>query len=171
VLTDAYVRADVPDSLELRASAAGLVLRPHAVMVDRTAAWLWGVDTFDPAEVGTVPPLEVFVLRGHKRVRRSEAHGGARDLHAGDIVEMDGVRVTVPLRTAVDLARTRELLNDDDRDAVRRLAEVGRFDLDDCIAFLGRSRNLPAKRRALERLTGCLRSSRGGQLPLTRYTS
>ncbi|HET6562774.1 MAG TPA: hypothetical protein VFG72_12925 [Marmoricola sp.] len=104
VLSDVYVPADVPDSVELRASAAALVLAPHAVMVDRTAAWLWGVDTLDPHEVGTIPPLEVFVLRGRKRVRRREAAGGERDLCSEDIVEIKDVRVTVPLRTALDLA-------------------------------------------------------------------
>jgi hypothetical protein len=104
VLTDVYVRTDVQDSTELRASAAALVLSPHAVLVDRTAAWLWGIDALDPHEVGTAPCLEVFVLRGHKRVQREEARGGERDLLAGEVVSVGGVRVTSPLRTALDLA-------------------------------------------------------------------
>lgn len=104
LLTDVYVRTDVPDTLELRARAASLVLQPQAVVVDRTAAWLWSVDTLRPPEVETVPPLEVFVLRGHTRVRRVEVLGGERDLRPDDIVEIEGVRVTTPLRTALDLA-------------------------------------------------------------------
>ncbi len=44
VLVNAYVRHDVPDSIELRAQCLGLVCGPHAVVVDRTAAWLWGID-------------------------------------------------------------------------------------------------------------------------------
>ncbi len=104
VLTDVYVSADEPDTLELRARAAALVLRAYAVMVDRTAAWLWGVDTLNPWEVASVPPLEVYVLRGRTRVRRTDVLGGERDLWPSDIVEIEGVRVTTPLRTALDLA-------------------------------------------------------------------
>ena len=44
VLVNAYVRSDVPDSIELRAQCLALVCGPHAVVVDRTAAWLWGID-------------------------------------------------------------------------------------------------------------------------------
>src|SRR3954447_15958267 len=41
VLLGAYVRADVPDSTEIRARSLALVCSPHVVVVDRTAAWLW----------------------------------------------------------------------------------------------------------------------------------
>jgi hypothetical protein len=104
VLTDVYVPADEPEALELRAHAAALVLTPYAVMVDRTAAWLWGIDTLNPREVGSVPALEVFVVRGCTRVRRTDVRGGERDLRSSDIVEIGGVQVTTPLRTALDLA-------------------------------------------------------------------
>jgi hypothetical protein len=104
VLRDVYCPAEVPDRLELRARAAALVMPPHAVLVDRTAAWLWGVDVLDPDERDTVPRLEVFVLPGHKRVARREASGGERTLLARDVVELLGVRVTSPVRTALDLA-------------------------------------------------------------------
>jgi hypothetical protein len=104
ILFEVYIRADEPDTIDLRARAASLVLPPHAVMVDRTAAWLWGVDTLSPAEIMTVPPLDIFVLRGHTRVRRDKAFGGERDLSPTEIVELEGVRVTTTLRTALDLA-------------------------------------------------------------------
>ncbi|MXI40516.1 hypothetical protein GRW07_24960, partial [Escherichia coli] len=55
-------------------------------------------------ELACIPPLEVFVLRGRKRVQRSEARGGARDLLPEDVVEVEGVLVTTPLRTALDLS-------------------------------------------------------------------
>ena len=104
ILNEVYVRADEPDTIDLRARAASLVLPPHAVMVDRTAAWLWGVDTLSPVDVSAVPPLETFVLRGHTRVRRDEAFGGERDLRITEIVEIRGILVTAILRTALDLA-------------------------------------------------------------------
>ncbi len=44
VLSDVYVATCVKDSLDLRASAAALVMPDHAVVVDRSAAWLHDVD-------------------------------------------------------------------------------------------------------------------------------
>jgi hypothetical protein len=103
-LTEVYVPAQVPDTIELRARAASLVLPRHAVMVDGTAAWLWGIDLVSRPGTMTVSLLEIFVLRGHTRVRRNEASGGERDLLPREVVEIEGVRVTTPLRTALDLA-------------------------------------------------------------------
>jgi hypothetical protein len=54
--------------------------------------------------VGSVPALDVYVVRGHGRVRRAEVRGGERDLWPSDFVKIEGVRVTTPLRTALDLA-------------------------------------------------------------------
>lgn len=104
VLTDVYVVRDAPDSLELRARAAALVVSEHAVVVDRSAAWLWGVDLLRASELDACPRLETYVLRGHKRVTRREAGGGERDLAPGDITTLAGVRLTTPARTCLDLA-------------------------------------------------------------------
>jgi hypothetical protein len=104
VLRNVYVRADQPDSPELRARAAHLVLSPVAVACDRTAAWLWGVDTFEYRELEVIPPVESCVLRGHNRTRRPEVSGRVRDLAPSDVVLIDGVACTSPLRTALDLA-------------------------------------------------------------------
>jgi hypothetical protein len=103
VLTGAYVRCDVPDNLQMRARAAALVLSPFSVVCDRTAAWLLGVDVLDYHELDVLPPLETYVLRGHTRTRRSECSGGTRDLLPEDVFEMEGLIVTTPLRTALDL--------------------------------------------------------------------
>jgi hypothetical protein len=103
VLREVYVRSDLPDTIELRASALALVAPPHAVICDRTAAWLWGVDTLRPWELEILPRLEAFVLSGRTRIRRPQAGGGERDLCADDIVMIGGVRVTSPVRTSLDL--------------------------------------------------------------------
>jgi len=104
VLTDVYVASTVPDTVETRAEATALVLDAHAVLVDRTAAWLWGVDCLSADEsTGPPPRLEVFVLRGHKRVIRSQAGGGERDLASRDVCRIGRVQVTTPLRTSLDL--------------------------------------------------------------------
>lgn len=43
MLRNVYVRADVPDTIELRAAAASLV-HPFGIISDRFAAWIHGVD-------------------------------------------------------------------------------------------------------------------------------
>jgi very-short-patch-repair endonuclease len=98
-----YVRADLQLSVEERARAAALVISAHAVVCDRTAAWIWGVDCFQFRELDVIPPLEVRTLRGHRACDRSQIRGGQRDLRDRDWVRVSGVRVTTPLRTAMDL--------------------------------------------------------------------
>lgn len=104
LFTGVYVRSDVPDSTVLRARAARLVMSPHSVLCDRTAAWIHGLDVYRYAELETLPPLESYVLRGHDPTDRRECHGGTRDLLPVDWEVIGGIRVTTPLRTAVDLA-------------------------------------------------------------------
>lgn len=104
VLVNAYVRSDVPDTIELRARCLALVCSPHAVVVDRTAAWLWGIDVRDDWHAARPPVLDVFVRRGRKRVVRAEALGGERDLAEQDVRRVAGICVTTPVRTAIDLA-------------------------------------------------------------------
>jgi len=103
VLRGVYVRDDIELSALVRAQAAALVISPHAVVCDRTAAWVHGVDTFRYAELDIVPPLETFVLRGHRATDRPECDGGSRDLRPSDWTIIGGVRVTTPIRTALDL--------------------------------------------------------------------
>lgn len=104
VLTNLYIPWDHPDSLETRAQAAGLVLADHAVAVDRTAAWIWGVDARSPWQLDLPPEVEFFVLRGNTRIRRPEVRSGERDLLPSDITSVEGIAVTVPVRTSLDLA-------------------------------------------------------------------
>jgi len=103
-LRGVYVKADMPNTLENRCAAARLVVNPTAVVCDRTAAWILGVDVLDYDELESLPPLETYVLRGRNRTRRSECNGGVRDLRRDDWVGIGGLRVTTPLRTALDLA-------------------------------------------------------------------
>jgi hypothetical protein len=104
VLNGVFVDASLADTIELRCRAAAMVMTPAAVLCDRTAAWLHGIDTLLFRELELLPPLEVFVLRGHQRVLRPEVMGGERDLAARDIMEIHGIKVTTQLRTALDLA-------------------------------------------------------------------
>ncbi|MEQ6899615.1 DUF559 domain-containing protein [Nocardioides sp. YIM 152588] len=98
-----YVRTDLADSVELRAQVVALAASPHHVAVDRTAAWLHGVDALTYAEHDLLPPVETCALRGHHPTERSEARGRTRDLLPSDVVDVFGVLTTTPLRTALDL--------------------------------------------------------------------
>jgi Protein of unknown function (DUF559) len=104
VFTGVYVRAELPDSTELRARAAGLVMNGHSVLCDRTAAWIHGISVLRYAELDVIPPLETYVLRGHDPTDRHNCHGGTRDLRPEDWQVSGGIRVTTPMRTALDLA-------------------------------------------------------------------
>ena len=76
-----------------------------AVLVDRTAAWLHGVDVHDYREQEILPLIECVVLRDRSRIERPECSGGERDLAPYDVMRVHGLRVTTPLRTALDLGR------------------------------------------------------------------
>jgi hypothetical protein len=103
VLHNVYVRSEVPDTVELRAAAAGHVLSADSVIIDRTAAWIHGVDVFVHREHEVVPAVESCALRWKARARRDGVDGRTRDLKPRDIMTISGVRVTTPLRTALDL--------------------------------------------------------------------
>jgi hypothetical protein len=104
VLTGVYTWADEADTVESRCRAARLVAPDHVVLCDRTAAWIWGVDAFEWHELEVLPPLETRALRGTNRLQREGCIRGARDLTPDDVVEVDGLLVTTPARTALDLA-------------------------------------------------------------------
>ena len=103
VLHGVHLRADVGLTTSIKLAAAALVISPASVACDRTAAWIWDVDVHEFRELDAVPPLETYVLRGHHRSERVGVRGGERDLLPCDWVEIDGVKVTTPLRTAMDL--------------------------------------------------------------------
>ncbi len=103
VVRGVYLRSDLALTLERKLAAVALVINPDLVACDRTAAWLWGVDAYAFRELDVVPPVETFALRGRRRSERPETRGGERDLAPGDWVVVAGVKVTTPLRTALDL--------------------------------------------------------------------
>jgi hypothetical protein len=94
---------DTPETTEMRAQAVAKVVRPHHVVTDRTAAWLHGIDVHVNAERDGVPPIETCALRGHEPTAIAGIDARTRDLHPDDVMTVHGVRVTTPLRTALDL--------------------------------------------------------------------
>jgi hypothetical protein len=108
VVRGVFVASSVRDTLGLRARALSLVVPPDAVVTDRTAAWLHGVDVLLPGEHQAVPPVQVFDRKKGGRLRRPGTLSGQRIMPDADVMTIDGVRVTTPLRTAMDLGRTRQ---------------------------------------------------------------
>lgn len=136
--TGVYVDAEVADTPETRAHAARLVMRPDMVLCDRTAAWLWGEDVFAYAELDGPMPLETYTLRGHRATGRRGCAGGSRDLKPEDWCKIEGVRVTTPLRTALDLGCN--LPRRDALAAMDALARAHGFTKHELTQLLGRYR-------------------------------
>jgi hypothetical protein len=103
VLRGVYVRATVPDTILLRVEALALVVTPHSVVCDRTAAWLHGIDVFGLGDQEVLPAVETCVYRTRNPTRLEGVDGRTRDLLPCDVMVVQGVAVTTPLRTALDL--------------------------------------------------------------------
>lgn len=104
VLHEVYAVAQAPDDVTMRTTAVALILPAGAVVVDRTAAWLHGVDILPRTSLTQAPPLDV-VHTTDTRMRRPETDGRRRGLLASDVVTVEGVPVTTAVRTALDLGR------------------------------------------------------------------
>jgi hypothetical protein len=152
VVRGVFVRQDVPDSFDLRLEAVALVLAPEHVVCDRAAAWLHGVDVFGLAEHAVLPRVEACALTSRRASKAAAVRGRSRALLPHDIDELGGVRVTTPLRTALDLA-----CNLERRDALaaldmfRREHGVGSAELEPELPRFRRRRGV-IQARALVRL-------------------
>lgn len=105
-LRGCYQLATLPDTLQTRVASVRLVVPPDAVVCDRTAGWLHGAPMIlAPGDHVVTPRVSVFVPVRGRRMRNGLMESGSRDLEARDIVELDGLRVTSPLRTSCDLGR------------------------------------------------------------------
>lgn len=136
VLKGVYVDAAAEDTLRLRAQAIALVLPPTAVVTDRTAGWLHGAQTLAPGDHIVLPPLDVFQLPGHTRVRTRGNRGGERTLLPEDVTTVHGVPVTTPLRTALDLGRLTP--RDHAMGSLDSLLRLGRFGHGDLLGGVSR---------------------------------
>ncbi len=104
VLRSVYVDAAVADSRDLRCQSLQLVMPAEGVLFGTTAAWVHGVDAFQPEDRFVLTP-QCVVPHGTSRARRSGVRTVEGYITSTDITELDGLRLTVPDRTAVDLLR------------------------------------------------------------------
>jgi hypothetical protein len=113
-----------------------------------TAAWIWGA--------APAPTHLQFAVTPDARARLSpDQHVTVREIvfAKDDLVTLDGVTVTTPARTAVDLARFEEPFTPE---TVTRLAAIAKFALDDCLTMLESRSGIPSKKRAIRNLTAAL---------------
>jgi hypothetical protein len=95
--------AQLRDCLELRIASLRLVVPEHAVVTDRTAAWLHGAPmVLEPYAHVRVPRVDMFLPPG-SRIRRELTRSGQRELRAREVQQLDGLQVTTPMRTICDL--------------------------------------------------------------------
>jgi hypothetical protein len=122
-----YVSPALPDTLERRIAILKLVVPKDCVVTDRTAGWLWGAQMIlAPNDHLEVPRVSVFCPPGH-RLRNGLTDSGERRFAPGDVMELDGLLVTAPLRTACDLGRL--LHRDQALAALDSLSALGVFTL------------------------------------------
>ncbi|MEQ6899654.1 type IV toxin-antitoxin system AbiEi family antitoxin domain-containing protein [Nocardioides sp. YIM 152588] len=138
VVRDAYVSTELPDTIETRTAAVALGASAHHVVVDRTAAWLHGIDIHPMVEMSPLPPVEICAIRGFNPTHRDGARGRERDLTPADIMRLGHVQVTTPLRTAMDLGCV--LHRRDAYAAMNALAKGHGFGAADIVARLPRYR-------------------------------
>jgi len=104
LLKGVYVVAQAPDGILLRARALSLVVPHTGVVVDETAWWFWTSLLPSGSHEG-VPPLQVFHRHRHARLRNELCVSGSRTFRPSDIARVEGVNVSTPLRTGLDLGR------------------------------------------------------------------
>ena len=128
----AYVSRGVPDGLVLRIAVLKLVVPADCVVTDRTAGCLWGAEMIlAPGDHLEVPRVSVFCPPG-LRLRNGLTDSGERTFDPGDVVEVDGLLVTAPLRTACDLGRL--LHRDQALAALDAMTALSAFTLDELMA-------------------------------------
>ena len=103
-----YLPAQVADDTSSRLSCLRLVAPSDAVVVDRHAGWAQGANMLlRPNEHLSAEPISMFLPAGRGRLRNKLADSGERHFRPEDLIEVGGVRMTTPLRTALDLGRQR----------------------------------------------------------------
>jgi hypothetical protein len=156
---DCYCVIDQLPSAALRAQSLALVLPRRLIAERMTAAWVWGAIQ-DP------PVSHQVCVDIRSRVRPP----GARRLVVREVVIADtetadftDIRVTTPLRTVIDLARSPTEFGEAESEAIAALIHNGNLDIATCAAAVEQRRNLPNKKIAIARLrTSFIRAT---QLP------
>lgn len=140
ILQRVYIGDHVEDSYGLRARALGKVLPPGAAACRLTAAWFHGADALPMGAHRNIPPVQAVVPRGRAAMRRDGCQCFVADLQPHDVMVVDGVPVTTPLRTGLDLGRV--LKRVDAVVAVDAMLHAGLFTVDNFTAAIAATEGL-----------------------------
>lgn len=125
--------AQLPDDPQLRIACVTAVVPDGAVVVERTAGWLWGAPmVLAPNDHLTVPRVQMYLPPG-RRLRNKLSESGERTFLPGEVVELDGIRLTSRLRTTCDLGMQRS--RDNAFAGMECMMKVADFDLACLIDF------------------------------------
>jgi hypothetical protein len=105
VLRGVAVDARVPDTRDLRCLALASVLPPHGVICHCSAAWVFEIDGFQPEDRFLLAP-QCMVPHHTSRVRYAGVSCVNGYLPDADITVINGLPLTTPGRTTVDLLRS-----------------------------------------------------------------
>lgn len=132
LIESVYVVAQLPDSLDLRLAALRLVIPERAVVTDRTAGWLHGATmVLAPGDHLVLPKVSAFHRGRGRRLCNELAASGQRMMPNDHVMEIGGIRVTTPLRTACDLGRL--LHRDAAFAALDAMLRLGAFDQEELL--------------------------------------
>jgi hypothetical protein len=147
-LDDRFSPIDQPDDIRHRAGLLAAMIPARLIAEQHTAAWVMGVRSR--------PPLQhQFCAATGARVCLSPSSPYQLREVVIDETEtftLGELRLTTPLRTAVDIARTSPTFDAADRDVVAALMRLWGFGAEDCLLAMNKRRNLPQKRAALARI-------------------
>lgn len=147
-IDDAYAPIDEIEQPTHRASSLKAGLPERLIAEQHTAAWVWGVLAR--------PPLHHEFCVPHAARVRSPSGGWLRVrevvIQQSDITVLDGMPVTAPLRTAVDIARFSVHFGKAEAMIISELMQRFGFTLADCQHHMNSRRNLPGKLLACARL-------------------
>jgi very-short-patch-repair endonuclease len=104
VLRGVYAAAQAPDTVRFRTTALGLVIPAHALIIGRTAGWLHGMPVLQRGAHLEAPLIELGNTNDSRCVRPG-VDGRRRVMLPRDFTVVDGLQVTTPVRTALDLGR------------------------------------------------------------------
>ncbi|PRZ42781.1 hypothetical protein CLV47_104128 [Antricoccus suffuscus] len=142
-----YVDASVPDSRELRVTGIRLVAPPHAIICDGSASWIYGVDTFRPSDWFRLTP-SVVIPHGSSRVRHPNVDCREAFIDPNDVMEIDSLLITTPLRTTADLLR--QMRRPYALAAADGLARAKLVCVDEVVSYVQRLRGFPGIVQARE---------------------
>ncbi len=145
---ECFSPVDLPGSAVIRAQSLARDLSTRVIIELLSAAWVLGATE-------TMPASPQFCSTADARakpavLRRLAVREVVIDEH--EMVHLGGVRVTAPLRTACDLVRSASEFDSHTQTVVLRLLAMARTSVEQCIETLESRRNLPGKRRTIERL-------------------